>query len=233
MAASARSDLGEMGRLFVASHRSLQHDYEVSCEELDFLVDTAVAIPGVHGARMTGGGFGGCTVNLVDVASAARFEEAIRSPYHARYGIVPGGVPCATLRGCGQSRRRITNRPAALTGIASPLPPRPALDGRPQSPARPIFAHPLDARPPRVRRRRLSSGSEPLQSPLTSRWMKAAVFLVCLIPAALLYWRWDHHLLGTQLDRKSPAFYRRLDSAVPDLHPVRFAAAQNSGAERA
>jgi len=49
----------------VESHRSLQHDYEVSCEELDFLVDSALAIGGVLGARMTGGGFGGCTVSLV------------------------------------------------------------------------------------------------------------------------------------------------------------------------
>jgi galactokinase len=89
VAASARSDVGELGRLFVASHRSLQHDYEVSCEELDFLVDAAVAVPGVYGARMTGGGFGGCTVNLVDAAAAGGFGEAIRARYQARYGVAP------------------------------------------------------------------------------------------------------------------------------------------------
>jgi galactokinase len=89
VAASARGDVGELGRLFVASHRSLQHDYEVSCEELDFLVDTAVELPGVYGARMTGGGFGGCTVNLVDNAAVDSFEEGIRSHYDARYAVTP------------------------------------------------------------------------------------------------------------------------------------------------
>jgi len=89
VAASARGDIGELGRLFVASHRTLQHDYEVSCEELDFLVDTAVTVRGVHGARMTGGGFGGCTVNLVDAAAVDHFDETMRTRYHARYGIAP------------------------------------------------------------------------------------------------------------------------------------------------
>ncbi|MGD0620425.1 MAG: hypothetical protein ABSB67_22540 [Bryobacteraceae bacterium] len=46
----------------------------------------------------------------------------------------------------------------------------------------------------------------PLPSPLTSRWMKAAVFLVCLIPAVLLYWRWDHHLLGPNWVEKAQHF---------------------------
>ena len=87
--ASARGDLIAMGRLFVASHRSLQHDYEVSCAELDFLVDAAVEIPGVYGARMTGGGFGGCTVNLVDPAQVDRFEESLHKSYRERFNIDP------------------------------------------------------------------------------------------------------------------------------------------------
>ena len=82
-------DPGEMGRLFLESHRSLQHDYEVSCEELDFLVDSAVALPGVYGARMTGGGFGGCTVNLVDPTHVSPFETALRESYRARFAIEP------------------------------------------------------------------------------------------------------------------------------------------------
>jgi galactokinase len=57
--ASERGDLEAMGKLMVESHRSLQHDYEVSCEELDFLAEAALGIEGVYGARMTGGGFGG------------------------------------------------------------------------------------------------------------------------------------------------------------------------------
>ena len=83
------SDTKEMGRLFLASHRSLQHDYEVSCEELDFLVDTAMETPGVYGARMTGGGFGGCTVTLLDPAKVDRFEGTLREAYQAKFNIAP------------------------------------------------------------------------------------------------------------------------------------------------
>ena len=89
VAASRDSDLGEMGRLLVASHRSLQCDYEVSCEELDCLVDTALAIPGTFGARMTGGGFGGCTVNLIDTAAVAHFKAVLGDAYRAKFGIEP------------------------------------------------------------------------------------------------------------------------------------------------
>ena len=52
----------------------MQYDYEITCEEIDFLVDTAIKIPGVYGARMTGGGFGGCTVNLVAPEAVKIFE---------------------------------------------------------------------------------------------------------------------------------------------------------------
>jgi len=100
--ASRRGDLAEMGKLFVASHRSLQRDYEVSCEELDFLVDTAVAIPGVFGARMTGGGFGGCTVNLVKPEAAGAFETGIRKAYQAKFGIVPLVYRCKPSAGAGE-----------------------------------------------------------------------------------------------------------------------------------
>jgi galactokinase len=89
MDAARRGDRKTMGELFVASHRSLQHDYEVSCDELDFLVDTAVSLPGILGARMTGGGFGGCTVNLLEAGAAAEFESRIASSYEAKFGITP------------------------------------------------------------------------------------------------------------------------------------------------
>ncbi|MBI4874945.1 MAG: galactokinase [Acidobacteria bacterium] len=89
MEASRGGDLAGMGRLFVGSHRSLQHDYEVSCEELDFLVDTATGLPGVYGSRMTGGGFGGCTVNLVETGAVTAFEAGIAQAYRDRYGITP------------------------------------------------------------------------------------------------------------------------------------------------
>jgi galactokinase len=87
--ASRGGDLKEMGRLFVASHRSLQTDYEVSCEELDFLVESALAIEGVYGARMTGGGFGGCTVNLLDPAAVDVFESVMHHAYRERFGKDP------------------------------------------------------------------------------------------------------------------------------------------------
>ncbi len=89
VACSRRGDLPGMGRLLVASHRSLQHDYEVSCAELEFLVDTALTIPGTFGARMIGGGFGGCTVNLVDPGCVDQFTKALGLAYLAKFGIDP------------------------------------------------------------------------------------------------------------------------------------------------
>ena len=89
VAASRNSDLAEMGRWLVASHRSLEHDYEVSCAELDFLVNRAIEIEGVFGARMTGGGFGGCTVNLVQPEAVEAFKKDLAGAYLERFGIEP------------------------------------------------------------------------------------------------------------------------------------------------
>jgi galactokinase len=102
MDASRRGDLARMGQLFVASHRSLQHDYEVSCEELDFLVDTAIGIPGVFGSRMTGGGFGGCTVTLVAPEAADAFQQKIAAAYRERFGIDPQIYPCKPSAGAAE-----------------------------------------------------------------------------------------------------------------------------------
>jgi len=99
--AAAAGDRKRMGELFVGSHRSLQHDYEVSCVELDFLVDTATGLPGVFGSRMTGGGFGGCTVNLVDPGSADDFRSAITAAYQERYQIAPQIYECRPSAGAG------------------------------------------------------------------------------------------------------------------------------------
>ena len=95
-------DLLGMGRLFLASHRSLQRDYEVSCEELDFLVDTAADFTGVCGARMTGGGFGGCTVNLVSPERVEAFESHISEAYRRRYQIEPQIYRCVPAAGAGE-----------------------------------------------------------------------------------------------------------------------------------
>ena len=71
------------------SHASLRDDYEVSCRELDLMVDLARGRPGLYGARMVGAGFGGCTVNLVSAEAAGEFARAMASDYRARTGTSP------------------------------------------------------------------------------------------------------------------------------------------------
>ena len=82
-----KGDLESFGRLMVASHESLRDDYEVSCNELDVLVEVALKQPGVLGARMTGAGFGGCTVNLVRAGAAESFAEAVQEGYRKATGL--------------------------------------------------------------------------------------------------------------------------------------------------
>jgi galactokinase len=78
-----------LGRLMWQSHESLRDDYEVSCAELDGLVEIAAGVPGVAGARMTGGGFGGSTVNLVCRAALAEFARAVTAEFARRFGHEP------------------------------------------------------------------------------------------------------------------------------------------------
>ncbi|MFZ5927110.1 MAG: galactokinase [Acidobacteriota bacterium] len=99
LAAAQRGDLAAMGRLMVESHRSLQHDYEVSCEELDFLVDAALTLDGVYGSRMTGGGFGGCTVSLVDHGAVGVFRERLTAAYQRKFGLTPAIYTCVPSAG--------------------------------------------------------------------------------------------------------------------------------------
>jgi galactokinase len=77
------------GELMVRSHESLRDDYEVSCTELDLLVETALGIDGVLGARLTGGGFGGCTINLVREGAVERFSAILTAHYKASTGHHP------------------------------------------------------------------------------------------------------------------------------------------------
>jgi galactokinase len=100
--ASAAGDSAEMGRLMLQSHLSLRDDYEVSCQELDFLVDAAMKIDGVYGARMTGGGFGGCTVTLLRADAAAAFEAQISAAYQARFGVTPSVYACRPSDGAAE-----------------------------------------------------------------------------------------------------------------------------------
>lgn len=82
-------DLYLFGKLMNQSHLSLRDDYEVSCPELDFLAETAWKTDGVYGARMTGGGFGGCTVNLVKKDFSDKFSSEISNAYYKKFSIKP------------------------------------------------------------------------------------------------------------------------------------------------
>jgi len=88
-----------MGKLMQDSHESLRDLYEVSCRELDVMVDAAQGLPGFIGGRMTGGGFGGCTVNLVREESAADFAAQIAQRYHQATAITPQIYPCHAANG--------------------------------------------------------------------------------------------------------------------------------------
>ncbi|MGC9359422.1 MAG: galactokinase [Anaerolineae bacterium] len=82
-----QGDLARAGALMNASHVSLRDDYEVSCPELDAMVEAAWEQPGVWGARMTGAGFGGCTVNLVQAQAVEGFVENVTTLYQERTGL--------------------------------------------------------------------------------------------------------------------------------------------------
>ena len=84
-----REDRQALGQLMRDSQRSLQDDYEVSCKELDLMVEIAEAQPGLIGARMTGGGFGGCTINLVECAAVSDFTRNVAAAYFSKTGLTP------------------------------------------------------------------------------------------------------------------------------------------------
>jgi galactokinase len=92
----------EMGRLMTASHESLRDDYEVSCRELDVAVESALSVPGVFGARMTGGGFGGCTVNLVRREALEAFQDHVTREYTRKVGLAPTIFPAEASDGAGE-----------------------------------------------------------------------------------------------------------------------------------
>ncbi len=98
-------ELFELGKteglreLMAESHRSLREDYEVSCRELDVMVEIAERQPGALGSRMTGGGFGGCTINFVDSDHAAEFQRGISREYEAAIGLRPDIYVCEASQG--------------------------------------------------------------------------------------------------------------------------------------
>jgi galactokinase len=94
-------DLTAFGALMRDSHRSLKEDFEISCDELDLMVQIADSIEGVYGARMTGGGFGGCTVNLVRTDAVPRFSLEVAERYQRGTGLTPQIYVCAAADGAG------------------------------------------------------------------------------------------------------------------------------------
>jgi galactokinase len=82
-------DLAELGRLMAEAHKSYSEDFEASCEEADAMVALAQDLPGLIGARLTGGGFGGCTINLVELSQAAAFVGRLAELYTGHTGILP------------------------------------------------------------------------------------------------------------------------------------------------
>lgn len=99
-------DLPRMGQLMYESHASLRDDYEVSCAELDALVEAAKSVEGVFGARMTGGGFGGCTINLVKREVVAEFRKRIASGYNEKFGREPEIYVSEASDGASEIRMR-------------------------------------------------------------------------------------------------------------------------------
>jgi galactokinase len=92
-------DLNQLGRLMAEAHWSYSRDFEASCVEADAMVELAEGLPGLIGARLTGGGFGGCTINLVEKDEAAAFQEALAGLYAGQTGIVPQIHICTASAG--------------------------------------------------------------------------------------------------------------------------------------
>jgi galactokinase len=89
-----QNDLHRFGELMAQSHNSLRDDYEVSSRELDLMVELAHGVDGVYGARMTGGGFGGCTVNLVNVRDVEQFKQSVQKKYERITALKPEIYVC-------------------------------------------------------------------------------------------------------------------------------------------
>jgi galactokinase len=92
-------EIQSLSKLMADSHQSLRDDYEVSCAELDLMVNLASQQKGVYGARMTGGGFGGCTINLVSAESTAEFQRGVAAGYKSATGQRPDIYVCKASQG--------------------------------------------------------------------------------------------------------------------------------------
>jgi galactokinase len=102
--ALARHDLHKFGELVGESHVSLRDDFEVSCRELDVMVELAAKVEGVYGSRMTGGGFGGCTINLVKNSAVEEFRSVVAPSYERATGKSPEIYVCLAADGVSRVR---------------------------------------------------------------------------------------------------------------------------------
>jgi galactokinase len=110
--AMREGDARRMGDLMIAAHASQRDDFECSCEEIDFLVETAIDLSGCVGARLTGSGFGGCTVNLVWRNQAEEFSNALKAAYQERFGIAAETYVCEAVDGAYARNRELLERAA-------------------------------------------------------------------------------------------------------------------------
>ena len=94
-----RGRVDGLREVMAASHESMRDDYEISCRELDVMVEIAGRQRGVYGARMTGGGFGGCTINLVDAEHAGEFRARVAADYEAAMALRPDIYICEASQG--------------------------------------------------------------------------------------------------------------------------------------
>lgn len=101
VAALKSGDFVKVGRLMTESHVSLRDDFEVSCKELDILVDLALEVDGVLGSRMTGGGFGGCTITLVKKEAVGKLKEHLQKKYFEATRIKCDYFECVPQQGAG------------------------------------------------------------------------------------------------------------------------------------
>jgi galactokinase len=97
--AMGRGDAAEMGRLMDESHTSMRDDFEISCDELNTMVACARQEPSCYGARMTGGGFGGCAVALVRAGAAQAFADRVAASYQQATGLTPSLYICEAANG--------------------------------------------------------------------------------------------------------------------------------------
>jgi galactokinase len=97
--------MSRFGELMGQSHESLRDDYEVSSRELDLMVELAASVQGVYGARMTGGGFGGCTINLVDARHVENFTRTVAGRYEQMTSLKPEIYVCEASKGAEQITR--------------------------------------------------------------------------------------------------------------------------------